>query len=185
MLFKLKAGGFVSGSSAQPGGARFFNARKRNIVESDQDLAAEDPNKFEPYNGPRPDYLDNWQEGTTRTSATALQSQQDKTPSTPEEMEEQAQRWIEKAAELRQKAQEAKLQRMNEARSGPQERQGKQNPTQVESLKAPITSESDYHARLDRMSLSDLKAHAKERKVDLKGATTAEDVRKAIKAHED
>lgn len=54
-LYKLKAGGHTEGSGVN---CRAYSAKSdRNVVESELDLAADDPEKWDYYRGPRPAYL--------------------------------------------------------------------------------------------------------------------------------
>ena len=55
-LFRLKAGGFTQGEGADHK-VFYSNDPNRNIIESELDLAADEPMKFEEYKGERPAYL--------------------------------------------------------------------------------------------------------------------------------
>ena len=50
---------------------------------------------------------------------------------------------------------------------------------------APPKDQKEYHARLDKMNISQLRGHATERKINLKGETDAVKVRKIIKDSQD
>lgn len=131
----------------------------------------------------------------------------------PEELEKHAEALIERAEALKQRANQARdAQEQNDQKSRELQAQRRttsqadesddegENPTvtssrqvqgkipsnlpSVAGQKAP-TNEKEYHAVIDKMSLEDLKTHAKERKIDLKGAVRREDVVKMIKASKD
>jgi hypothetical protein len=60
---------------------------------------------------------------------------------------------------------------------------GQQQPSQSKQV-ARAPSKEQYHQQLDKMSVSELRKHADEEEIDLKGARTREEMLKAIKAAE-
>lgn len=59
-LYRLKAGGYTQGrgdDKDNPFRTFYSSDPNNNVVESELDLAADDPEKFEPYKGPRPKSL--------------------------------------------------------------------------------------------------------------------------------
>lgn len=119
---------------------------------------------------------------------------------TPEELEKHAEALIERAEAMKQRAAEAKQaqqqneQKVKEVRASRHEDedddeeetsspgvQRQPSPTQGVQ-RQPVATEKVTDAALDRMSLEDLKAHAKTKNIDLKGATKREDILKTVKA---
>lgn len=188
MLFKLELGSYVEGSN-EPGGKRAVKYKANdperkesngNIVWSDEDLAATDPKKFSVYRGPVPDYLQDRVRG--RHVATAVGQRDDVNTSmmTPEQLEEHASILVQKAAEARQMANAAREKEQQEASS---RRSTPTVTTESHPINTPTASVPDreYHESVDRMGLSDMKAHAAERGIDLKGLTTRDQISSKIK----
>lgn len=63
----------------------------------------------------------------------------------------------------------------------PGQRQPTQGSSSQEKGRSP-TEQKEYHAQLDRMTIQQLKAHAEEEEIDLKGAKTRDEMLKALKS---
>lgn len=189
MFFRIKKGSFIRGSS-RTGGARKFSANdpQNNIIESDEDLAGQEPEKFEVYAG----HLTQEQRDRAGFSNNPTQDVDLETLS-PEQLEEEAQRMIERAAELKRTAvvkRETEAREEEEAKASPASKgkaitgQEKRTPQSVleKVSKTPPKSEKEYHEMVDKLSISDLRAHAKERNVDVTGVNTREQMAAKIKS---
>lgn len=93
-LFRLKAGGATMGTGLD---SIFLNASNplMNILESEEDLATDEPMKYEEYKGPRPAYLMKGFRGTAGTVMTGIMNPpgqdtgvQPPLPTTPEQAAE-------------------------------------------------------------------------------------------------
>lgn len=111
----------------------------------------------------------------------------------PDELERHAEALIERAEAMKQRALESKQaqqqneQRLKEIRASQEDEDDDEAPVkqpspQQTAQRQPVATEKVNDAALDRMSLEDLKTHAKTRNIDLKGATKREDILKTVKA---
>lgn len=228
-FFRLKAGTHTQGEGLDTKVFRSNDSQALescgNIVESDEDLALQEPTRWEEYRGEITEQMKKGVRGFGGIStgsrslrsliageppppgpsdSTSIAEAADLTASmklSAEEMEKHAEALTERAEALKQRAQEARQaeqqntqQRKEFVASHRHEDEEDDDEVATKTTRAnpsasaatttprqPVQSEKDYHASIDRMSLEDLKTHAKEKKVDLKGATKREDIVKILK----
>lgn len=193
MFFRIKKGSMIAGNS-RTGGARKFshNDPENNIIESDENLAALEPEKFEVFTG----HLTDEQREKARFSNAPTQDV-DMENLTPDQLEQESQRMIERAAELKKQAvvkrqqeeQEEEEKKASPVSKGKPLGQQEAKPSILQKMnKTPPKDEKEYHGMVDKLSISDLRTHAKERDIKLEGLTTREEMAakiKSIKVSED
>lgn len=174
--YRLKAGVFVTGNGAE---AREYHwsDRTRNIVESDQNLAAQHPEKFE--------LVQEWAEGpydynphSSKVSPPREAQQRAQAPATSPTHAH--------APNLKEQApadkEDARPSKAEEKASQTHKGMPPLTPTTAKRVNATGKTLEDQYGPLDEMTVSDLKEIASQEEIDLKGATHKADILKALKA---
>lgn len=187
MFYRLKKGQEVRGH-AGTGGARVFSANDpdNNVIESDEDLAGMEPERYEVFTGHLTDEI-RQKAGFSNNPTHDV----DVETLSPEQLEDESQRMIDRAAELKRIAmlKREEADRVQEEEKSTPVRKGKalegtepQKSVLQKVSKAPPKSEQEYKSMVDKLSLSDAKTHAKERNIDINGLTTREQIVEKIKS---
>lgn len=183
MKFRLKAGSHTEGVGA---GQRVYKSNDPTncIIETDQDLAAFDPNKFEPYIGPLK------ARGLRGAEITAGSGKDAPPPPTPDDFAraEAAARTSRtvpmsadtakrRAEELRRQADE--LEQHAKQTEDALKESMEDEEEEEEEEKEP--GEGDEEAQLEDLKVQELRDLAESEEIDLKGSTTKADIIKSIR----
>lgn len=202
-LYRLKAGGFTQGrgdDAENPFRTFYSSDPNNNVVESDLDLAADDPEKFEVYKGPRPKYLGG--AGVRRSGTddpgsvsvsgsgpapgpTTAQAVADAVAMsgslTADDMEKRAEELTRQAEILKKSAQQSRKaqqegEKQAETSGGPPEGQ-KAAKQAAEGKASPPKAGADF----DNMTKDELVAFAEENEIEVKKSGKVDDIRAAVK----